>query len=332
MSARVSLGRGLGALIPTGASVMEELPTSSIVPNPNQPRRTFDDEPISDLAASIRQVGILQPVVVRPLGDGTYQLVVGERRWRAARRAGLSMVPALVIETDERGALERALVENVHRQDLNALEEAAAYQALLDEAGLTHENLAERLGLSRPTVTNALRLLDLPAAIQRLMVERRLSAGHARALLGLNGHPLQERVAQRAVAEGLSVRQTEDLVRGYRVDLPRVATPAKRAKATLQDVGEALSDALATRVRVQMGKRKGWVVIECGSRDDLDRICAELLKAGEQPPQPPEPLEQEAAGAEGPEPSRAPAEAIDEVDDAEESPFASLSSDPFLEY
>src|SRR5437016_14257178 len=157
MTGRTGLGRGLGALIPTGASVMEELPTASVVPNARQPRRPFDDEGISDLAASIRQVGILQPVVVRPAGDGTYQLVVGERRWRAARRAGLAMVPALVIETDEQGALERALVENVHRQDLNAVEEAAAYQQPIDEAGLTPEAPADPPGPSRPTGTHALR-------------------------------------------------------------------------------------------------------------------------------------------------------------------------------
>lgn len=281
MTIRTGLGRGLGALIPSGASALEELPTTSIVPNPGQPRRTFDDEPISDLAASIRQVGILQPVVVRPLPDGTYQLVVGERRWRAARRAGLTSVPALVIETDERGALERALVENVHRQDLNPLEEAAAYQQLVDEAGLTHEALAERLGLSRPAVSNALRLLELPTSIQRLVLDHRISAGHARSLLSLNGHPLQERVAQRVVAEGLSVRQTEDLVREYRVDVAKPPSTPRRPRAALDGLGEALSEALATRVRVTMGKRKGWVVIECGSRDDLDRVCEDLLRNGQ---------------------------------------------------
>jgi len=284
MTGRTGLGRGLGALIPTGASVMEELPTSSVVPNPRQPRQTFDDEAISDLAASIRQVGILQPVVVRPAGDGTYQLVVGERRWRAARRAGLALIPALVIETDEQGALERALVENVHRQDLNAVEEAAAYQQLIDEAGLTHEDLAERLGLSRPTVTNALRLLDLPPSVQRLVVDRKLSAGHGRALLGLAGHPLLERVAQRVAAEGMSVRKTEEVVRGYRLNLPQDTPSVPRARpATLDDMGEALSEALQTRVRVTMGKRKGHVVIECGSRDDLQRVCQGLLRRTDGP-------------------------------------------------
>ncbi len=272
------LGRGLGALIPTGASVMEELPTTSIIPNPRQPRQSFDDDAISDLAASIRQVGILQPVVVRPVADGTYQLVVGERRWRAARRAGLAQVPALVIETDEQGALERALVENVHRQDLNAVEEAAAYQQLLDEAGLTHEELAERLGLSRPAISNALRLLDLPPSVQRLLVDGRLTAGHGRALLGLAGHPLLERVAQRVAAEQMSVRKTEEVVRGYRLNLPQDAPSVPRARpSSLDDVGEALSAALHTRVRVTMGKRKGHVVIECGSRDDLQRVCELLL-------------------------------------------------------
>jgi ParB family chromosome partitioning protein len=263
---------------------MEELPTSSVVPNPRQPRQTFDDETISDLAASIRQVGILQPVVVRPAGDGTYQLVVGERRWRAARRAGLALIPALIIETDEQGSLERALVENVHRQDLNAVEEAAAYQQLIDEAGLTHEDLAERLGLSRPTVTNALRLLDLPPSVQRLVVDGRLSAGHGRALLGLAGHPLLERVAQRVAAEAMSVRKTEEVVRGYRLNIPQDTPGTPRARpASLDDMGEALSEALNTRVRVTMGKRKGHVVIECGSRDDLQRICDGLLRRPDGP-------------------------------------------------
>ena len=281
MTARTGLGRGLGALIPSGANALEELPITSVVANPGQPRQIFDDETISDLAASIRQVGILQPIVVRPLGDGTYQIVVGERRWRAARRAGLTMLPALVIETDERGSLERALIENVHRQDLNPLEEAAAYLQLVEEAGLTHEELAERLGLSRPAVTNALRLLDLPSPIQRLIVERRLSAGHGRALLGLGTHPLLERVAQRVAAEGMSVRQTEELVRSYRVDVPKQPSGRpKSGRAVLEDMGEVLSEALETRVRVQMGKRKGWVVIEAGSRTDLQRICDELLRRG----------------------------------------------------
>jgi ParB family chromosome partitioning protein len=278
------LGRGLGALIPTGASVMEELPTAAIVPNPRQPRQSFDDDAISDLAASIRQVGILQPVVVRPAGDGSYQLVVGERRWRAARRAGLAQVPALVIETDEQGALERALVENVHRQDLNAVEEAAAYQQLIDEAGLTHEELAERLGLSRPAISNSLRLLDLPPSVQRLLVDGRLTAGHGRALLGLAGHPLLERVAQRVAAEQLSVRKTEEVVRGYRLNLAPDAPSVPRARpASLDGMGEALSAALHTRVRVTMGKRKGHVVIECGSKDDLQRVCELLLAHQPQP-------------------------------------------------
>jgi len=278
VTARTGLGKGLGALIPSGASVLEELATTSIVPNPNQPRRTFDDEPISDLAASIRQVGILQPLVVRPIGGGQYQLVVGERRWRAARRAGLSVVPALVVETDERGSLERALIENVHRQDLNPLEEAAGYAQLIEEAGLTHEDLAERLGLSRPAVSNALRLLDLPPTLQKMIADRRISAGHGRALLGLNGHPLQERLAQRVVAEGLSVRQAEEIVRNHRIDVPRGTSPRRATRASLDDMGVALSEALATRVRVTMGKRKGWVLIECGSRADLERVCGGLLR------------------------------------------------------
>lgn len=291
MTPRRGLGRGLGALIPTGASVMEELPVEAIVPNPRQPRRTFDEEAIDSLAASIRQVGVLQPVVVRPAGDGLYQLVLGERRWRAARRAGLGGVPALVVETDERGALERALVENIHRQDLNPIEEAAAYEQLLDEAGLTHEDLAERLGLSRPAVSNALRLLELPPPVQRLIVEGRLTAGHGKALLGLAASPLIERVAQRVAAGGLSVRETEVLVRRHRpgaADRPP-QQPARLLAAGMGEVAELLSEELQTRVQVTLGRRKGRIVIECGSAADLGRICRRILEgrcdAGEPGPQ-----------------------------------------------
>lgn len=283
MNPRGGLGKGLGALIPTGASVLEEIPTSLVIPNQRQPRRQFDEQGIADLSASIRQVGLLQPVVVRPTPDGNYELVVGERRWRAARRAGMATVPALVIDTDDRGALQRALVENIHRTDLSAIEEAAAYQQLIEEGGLTHEQLAERLGLSRPAVTNALRLLDLPVGVQRMVVDGLLSAGHARALLGLASEALIERAAGRVAAEGLSVRETEELVRRQKLETgpapaanPRGAIP--RAPGLLE-VSERLSNYLQTRVSVAVGRRKGKIVIEFGSIGDLERLYARI--AGE---------------------------------------------------
>lgn len=283
MSPRAALGRGLGALIPTGARSLEELVPDQIYPNPRQPRRSFDEESLGALAASIRQLGLLQPVVVRRVdsndGEDRYELVMGERRWRAAQRAGLRTVPALVVETDDRGALERALVENLHRQDLNPLEEAAAFHQLLDEAGLTHEELAERVGLSRPAVSNTIRLLELPPSVQTMVVDGRLSAGHARALLGLSGGPQLERLAQRVAAEALSVRQTEDLVRDIREPSGRgrVARAGSVMKGSAKDPGlleisERLGDHLATRVSVSMGRKKGKIVIEFASGDDLDRI------------------------------------------------------------
>lgn len=279
MPPREALGRGLGALIPTGASALTELPVASIVPSSSQPRQTFDEDSIASLSASIRQVGVLQPLVVRPSPDGRYELVVGERRWRAARRAGLSTVPALVVETDDRGALQRALVENIHRQDLGALEEAAAYGQMIEEAGLTHEQLAERVGLSRPAVTNALRLLDLPDSVQALLRQGRLSAGHARALLSLAEKPQElERLATRVANDGLSVRQTEELVRGERPQRqqPKEVAPTSPRQAGLLELGEALSQELSTRVTVTMGRRKGKIVIDFGSYDDLNRIYHQI--------------------------------------------------------
>ena len=288
MSARRGgLGKGLGALIPSGppeteasgVRIVEEVPVDAISPGSRQPRRQFDPEGIAGLSASIRQVGVLQPVVVRPLGEGSYELVMGERRWRAAREAGLETIPALVSETDDRQALQRALIENMHRRDLNAIEEAAAYQQLIAEGGLTHDELAEQLGLSRPAVSNALRLLELPPAVHRLLVDRRLSAGHARALLGLPDPGSMERLGLRVAAEGSSVRETEALVRRHRsiVDASP-ARPGGRAPAPgMVELGQRLSDELQTRVQVAMGKRKGRIVIECGSAEDLDRITRRIL-------------------------------------------------------
>lgn len=275
------LGRGLGALIPTGARVLEEVSTESIHPNPQQPRRTFEDESLATLAASIRQLGLLQPVVVRRRADDSFELVMGERRWRAAGRAGLATIPAIIMETDDQGALERALVENLHRQDLNAIEEAAAYKQLLEDAGLTHEQLAERVGLSRPSVTNALRLLDLPDGIQSMVIRGRLSAGHARALLSLGEHPMLERLAQRVAAEGLSVRQAEELAKATKRESGQAGQePGQRAQRTPAqlEIAERLSEELNTRVSVTKGKGKGKIVIEFGDDADLDRIFHRISK------------------------------------------------------
>ncbi len=226
MARRSGLGKGLSALIPsetTGEadSLLREVPISHIRPNMYQPRSHFDEESMSSLAASIREVGLLQPVLVRELKDeeDTYELIAGERRWRAARRAGLQTIAVLVQVADDVASLERALVENLHREDLNALEEAAAYQQLIDEFGLTHEQVANRMGKGRATVTNTLRLLQLPAGAQRALAERTISAGHARALLGTPDRALQEKLVERIVGEGLTVRAVEDLVRAGGAEL-----------------------------------------------------------------------------------------------------------------
>ncbi|MGQ0678997.1 MAG: ParB/RepB/Spo0J family partition protein [Actinomycetota bacterium] len=282
MSAKGGLGKGLGALIPAGATTLEELPPSAISPNARQPRKAFDEDALATLSSSIRKLGLLQPVVVRRTAGAGYELVMGERRWRAAQRAGLATIPALVIDTDDRGSLERALVENIHRQDLNPIEEAAAYRQLLDEAGLTHEQLAERVGLSRPSISNAMRLLDLPDAVQAMVVAGRLSAGHARALVALLGHPLLERIAQRVAASGMSVRETEELVRkereepGPMEDVVTTGPRQPRVDPGIAEISEALSDRLGTRVNVIMGRGKGRIVIEFGSGDDLVRICRRI--------------------------------------------------------
>lgn len=280
MVAKGGLGRGLGALIPAGATTLEEIPPALITPNARQPRKHFDPEALATLSASIRQLGLLQPVVVRRKADSGYELVMGERRWRAAQQAGLSAIPALIIDTDDNGSLERAIVENVHRQDLNPIEEAAAYKQLVEEAGLTQEQLAERVGLSRSTVGNLMRLLDLPDAIQAMVMQGRLSGGHAKALLGLLGHPLLERIAQRVGAENLTVRETEELVRRKRDErdepvgegLSEKRPAPARIDAGLLEISDALSDQLETRVAVTKGRGKGKIVIEFGSDEDLVRI------------------------------------------------------------
>ena len=294
MSRRAGLGRGLDALLPTRSGDLEgrgegwlQVAVDALEPNPRQPRRDFDEGSIAELAASIAQLGLLQPLLVRRRGE-RYELIAGERRLRAARAAGLSEVPVVVVETDDRGALERALVENVQREDLNPLEEAAAYAQLIDEAGMTHEQLGERLGRSRVTITNALRLLELPAPIQRLLAERKLSAGHGRALLGLNGNPFQERLARRVAQEGLSVRATEELVRRYQQmsATPQARSSAPARPAMVVETQRLLADHLQTRVRIEMGKRKGRVVVDFATLDELERLTRAILGRAQDPGDP----------------------------------------------
>jgi ParB family chromosome partitioning protein len=314
---RSGLGRGLASLIPTGPSgpetgsmgprmgdaaadvvlggaaetntigaVYKEIDPAAIDRNPRQPRQVFDEEAQAELVHSIREFGLMQPIVVRAVpapAGARYQLVMGERRWRAAQAAGLPAIPAIVRETADDNMLRDALLENIHRVQLNPLEEAAAYQQLLDEFGVTHDELAARIGRSRPLITNMIRLLRLPIAVQRRVAAGVLSAGHARALLALEGGPeLQEELAARIVAEGLSVRATEEAVTlANRGDA--TAPPAPRRKPIhmpgLQDVAEQLSTAFDTRVTVSLGKRKGKIVVEFGSVDDLQRIV-DLMNAG----------------------------------------------------
>jgi ParB family chromosome partitioning protein len=279
---RGGLGRGLGALIPTGpdeeefaGARFEELPLDSIEPNPRQPREVFDEEALAELVASIRAVGVLQPVVVRQAEGGRYQLVMGERRWRASREAGLERIPAIVRETADDALLRDALLENLHRQQLNALEEAAAYQQLLEEFGTTHEELADRIGRSRSHVTNTLRLLQLSPAVQRRVAAGVLSAGHARALLAVESPDEQDRLAARIIAEGLSVRAVEELV-ATRAEPARPRSP--RSKLASPPAVAALADRLAdlweTRVSIELGRRRGKVVVQFATVDDLERIVA----------------------------------------------------------
>lgn len=277
MSERRGLGRGLSALIPTGDGSpgrLRELPLEAIAPNPRQPRGSFDEQELEELAASIRAVGLLQPVVVREVEHDRFELIAGERRLRASKLAGLSQLPVIVRETTDADVLKEALIENIHRVQLNPLDEAAAYQQLLDDFGVTQEELARRLGKSRPTLSNALRLLSLPPAVQRRVAAGVLSAGHAKALLAVQGQAHQERVAERIVAEGLSVRATEELVRvRHQAEHQPTKNGRSRTKATrLGELEERLSDALMTRVGVTVGASRGKLTIEFSSVDDLERI------------------------------------------------------------
>jgi len=312
MARRSGLGKGLSALIPSEAtgetdSVLRVVPISHIRPNAYQPRSHFDEESMAALAASIKAVGLLQPVLVRELQDESesYELIAGERRWRAARRAGLQTIPVLVQTADDVTSLEQALVENLHRVDLNALEEAAAYQQLIDEFGLTHEQVATRMGKGRATVTNTLRLLQLPAGAQRALAERTISAGHARALLGTPDRALQERLVEQIVDQGLTVRAVEELVREGGTELRVVpvapvdempterepaATPGTDVPPSLRrppvrklpepgvvELEELLSTYLNTRVKVDIQNRRGRLVVEFATLEDLERIYRAMV-------------------------------------------------------
>lgn len=264
--------------LPIAGATFCELPIADIKPNPRQPRQVFDEQALAELAHSIREFGVLQPVVVRPEGDG-YELVMGERRLRAAVVAGLDTISAIVRTTADDSMLRDALLENVHRAQLNPLEEAAAYQQLLEEFGATHDELARRIGRSRPQVTNTIRLLNLPIPVQRRVAAGVLSAGHARALLGLTDADAQDELATRIVAEGLSVRATEELVtlqlQGHAPRKPSARATAQQLVApAAAQVAERLSDAFDTRVRVELGRRKGRIVVEFASAEDLERIVA----------------------------------------------------------
>jgi ParB family transcriptional regulator, chromosome partitioning protein len=278
------LGKGLGALIPNAAAEqhgaattpgLQELPIAAIRPNPYQPRDRFDEEGLGALADSIREVGLLQPVLVRPAGDG-YELVAGERRWRAAHRAGLQMIPAIVRQTEDRRALQAALVENLQRDDLNPLEEAAAYQQMIEDFSMTHEQVSTTIGKSRAAVSNTLRLLQLPPSIQRALREGRLSMGHARALLGTPDRAFQEALARRAIKDDLSVRAVEEAVRARNDSAepePAASAPARMRPPGLLQLEELLGDHLETRVRVKLGAGgKGTVTVEFAGLDDLERI------------------------------------------------------------
>jgi ParB family transcriptional regulator, chromosome partitioning protein len=273
------LGKGLGALIPPGAAEglgaggYQELPISTIRPNRYQPREHFGEEHLSALADSIREVGVLQPVLVRPADDG-YELIAGERRWRAARRAGLQAIPALIRTTDDASALEQALIENVHRDDLNALEEAAAYQQLIEDFRLTHEQVAARVGRSRVAITNTLRLLQLPPAIQKMIQDDTLRGGHARALLGTPDRAFQEQLARRVLNEGLSVRAVEEAVRAHGGDAAKRAPAAtgQLRPAGLLELEELLGDYLETRVKISVGGKQGKITVDFADLEDLERL------------------------------------------------------------
>ena len=255
-----------------GGAYFTELPPSSITPNPVQPRQVFDEDAMGELVTSIGEVGLLQPIVVRPLGDDRFELVMGERRWRASQLAGLDTIPAIVRQTGDDDMLRDALLENLHRAQLNPLEEAAAYSQLLEDFGCTHEELAGRIGRSRPQISNTLRLLKLSPAVQRRVAAGVLSAGHARSLLAVEDPDLQDRLAGKVVSEGISVRGLEEIVAVGDVGSAQRPRRNKPVAPGLADIAERLSDRFETRVKVDLGKSKGKITVEFGSLQDLQRI------------------------------------------------------------
>ena len=275
---RSGLGRGLEALItaqPDTTGGFALIRVDRISPNPSQPREVFDADALDDLARSVSQVGVLQPIVVRPGPDGGYLLIAGERRWRAARQVGLEEIPAVVRDEDDESALAEALIENIQREDLNPLEQAAGYQQLLEDFGLTHEKVAERVGKSRSSVTNTLRLLSLPASIQGLLVRGELTAGHARALLSLEERATAESIARRAAKEGWSVRQVEDAVRDRAA--PKAGQVRHVRPAAIIELEERLQERLGSPVAIQYRGDQGRIVIRFGALDELERIYRYLF-------------------------------------------------------
>ncbi len=275
------LGRNLDSLIPTAIKLpgsetviadRDEVLLSAIKPNPKQPRTVFDEDGLKELAASIKEVGLLQPPVVRKSGADTYELIMGERRVRAAKLAGLTSIPVIIRQTPDNELLREAILENIHRSQLNALEEAAAYNQLLTDFGYTHEELATKLGKSRPLISNTIRLLNLPPSVQRRVAAGTISAGHARALLGLADQYEIEKLANRIVAEGLSVRATEEIISlGGKSQSTRTKNKSTTSPE-IKELGVRLSDALDTRVNIEMTQKRGKIVIEFGSLEDLHRI------------------------------------------------------------
>jgi ParB family chromosome partitioning protein len=290
MAKRGGLGRGLSALIPgaveEGGGGLLEVPVGAVSPNPRQPRNIFDDNALDALALSIQEVGVLQPIVVRKVGGG-FEIIAGERRLRAAKKAGLATNPANELDSHDTESLREALIENIHRENLNPIELAEAFRELLEELGLKQETLAERLGVSRSHVANTIRLLQLPAEVQTRLAEDKIQAGHGRALLSLADADAQNTLALRAAAEELSVREVEELVRNY-LDHPSAVSEKPTIKAvagspessSLAEVEEILSEQLATRVTIQMSKKRGKILIEFGSADDLERIVSEIIGSG----------------------------------------------------
>ena len=280
---KTGLGRGLGALIPSTSTSKEgsyysettgyqDVPIGSISVNPYQPRDVFDEDALNSLSLSIREVGVLQPVLIRRKSSDTFELIAGERRWRAAKRAGKETIPAIVRDVEDLTSLEHALVENLHRQDLGPLEEAAAYQQLIDDFQLSQEAVAKRVGKSRPAIANALRLLQLPSSVQGFLMDGRLTAGHARALLGLPSRQEQDQLADRAIKENLTVREVEKIVRDGSVSTKGTKKRSVKKSVAELEVERILSELLSTRVGVTIGSRRGKITIDFANNDDLTRI------------------------------------------------------------